>query len=162
MSQTNDALERLLALCEAITLPSPLGRGKAYETEEECSFSSKDLPAFVVMDAPDETYGRVDNTTYRATEEFIILVYVSRMHDESYRKNVDAWNLVKDAREAISDFFFQKPTLAMNDAGVVDGAQLSRGRKQTLTHMGNKYHGLSFRLSVGFTRRAEQYDRIEG
>lgn len=158
MSQTNAALERLLALCEAITLPSPLGHGKAYETEEECSFSSKDLPAFVVMESPDVTFGRVDSDTYRATEEFIILLYVSRQHDESYRANVGAWNLVKDSREVISDYFFQKPTLALNDAGVVDYAQLSRGRKQTLTHMGNKYHGLTFRLSVAFTRYVGQYD----
>jgi hypothetical protein len=161
MSQTNDALERLLALCELITLPSPLGHGKAYETEEECSFSTKDLPAFIVMEAPDVTFGRVDNALYRITEEFIILVYISKMHDESFRRNVDAWNTVKDAREAISDFFFKRPTLAMNDAGIVDYAQLSRGRKQTLEKNGNKYHGLSFRMNVAFTRYVEQYDGIE-
>lgn len=158
MSIVNDARDRIMALCERIALPGGLGAGAAYESEEECGYET--LPAYIVTDATDESYQRSDVSTYQTQQEFIILVYVSEICDESYRVNVPAWDLVKDCRETITDYFMQRPTLAMNDAGIVDYAQLSRGRKMTLFGSGstNKYHGLAFRLNTAFTRRVGQTD----
>lgn len=158
MSVVNDTRDRIMALCELIDLPGDLGTGIAYEAEEECGYGT--LPAYIVVDAPDEGYARMDVSTYQTQQEFIILVYISVICDESYRENVPAWDLVKDCRETISDYFMQRPTLAMDDAGIVDYAMLSRGRKMTLESSGSdsKYHGLTFRLATAFTRRVGQTD----
>jgi len=163
MSAIRDARDRLMALCEAITLPSPLGDSHAYETEEECSFGPDDLPAFVVIDAPDEAYSRANTAAYTTQTEFLILLYISPIADESYRKNVEAWDLVRDCMEVTNDFFAAKPTLAMNDGGVVAYAQMSRGRRTTLTTKGSdtKYHGAVFRMSIANVRRIEQDDGVE-
>lgn len=163
MSTVRSARDRLMALCELIALPSPLGASHAYETEEECSFSSDDLPAFVIHHAPDQTYSRLADASYATQFEFLILLYVSPIQDESYRKNVDAWDVVYDCMEVVNDFFAARPTLAMNDGGVVDQAQMSRGRKIPLATKGSdtKYHGASFRLVAASARRIEQYDGVD-
>lgn len=162
MSAIRVARDRLLALCEVITLPSPLGASHAFETHEECSFGPDDLPAFVVIDLPDEQYSRVSSNTFGTQAEFWIMLYVSPIKDESYRKNVDAWDLVRDCMETVNDFFAAKPTLGMNDGGVVGGAQMSRGRRTELATKGSdtKYHGATFRMSVSNVRRVERDDGV--
>jgi hypothetical protein len=154
MSYVRDARDRLLVMCEAIQLPSPLGASHAFESEEECSFAADQLPAFIVTDLPDETYQRVAVDTYQTGQEFLILLYVSEICDESYQANVDAWDLVTDCREVVADYFHASMGLEFDDAGLLDGAVLSRGRKATLMTHGStsKYHGVVFRLTTAFTR----------
>lgn len=163
MSDIRVARNRIIALCEFIQLPSPLGASHAYETDEECSFGPDDLPAFVVIDLPDEQYSRMSSDAYGTQAEFLIMLYVSPIADESYRKNVDAWDLVRDCMETVNDFFAAKPTLGMNDGGAIAGAQMSRGRRTTLTAKGSdtKYHGATFRMSVSNVRRVERDDGVE-
>lgn len=157
----NTVRDRVIALCETIVLPSPLGTSHAYKSEQECSWSDESLPVFVV-----EAGGGTDefissDTLFYMKREYIISLYVAKVLDESYQVDTDKKDLVNDCIMTVRGFFAARPTLSLAYDPLVEGALLGRdiGPKTLMTKGStNKYHGTVFRLAVAFTRRVEQTD----
>ncbi len=156
--------DRIMALCETIVLPDPLGASHAYTDERECSFQDQYLPAFVVEDAGAQAYARVSSNLYMMARDMRITLYVSPVGDEAYNRDIDEWDLVNECILTVSDFFMGRPRLSLADAGIVESAAMTRdvGGKTLMTKGSTtKYHGTVFRLTVKFSRRVSQSDGYE-
>lgn len=151
-----DIRDRLMALCEAIVLPAPLGVSHAFRTRQECSFTSADLPAFVVESVPNTSRNtRISADQYMMQRDYNILMALTPIGNEAYEKNMDTWDLVNDCILTVTDAFMQNPPLELNGAWLVEDSIVTRdsGPIPIAGKKDGKYHGAVFRLTVMFTRR---------
>lgn len=153
---------RVMALCELITLPSPMGKGKAYRTLEECSFSAKSLPAFVVKagERGSEYQYSDSHVSYLSTREITIGLYLAHMKDESYKTDIDMMDLSEIVAATVVHFFTARPTLSLDDDnGLVEQARITRnGMPHMMPTQGSnpKNRGIQFRMEVQFRNFSRQ------
>jgi hypothetical protein len=124
-----DVRNRVMELCERITLPSPYGTGKAYRDESECSWKSSDLPAYVVEDSGrGSEYQYADSyTSYHTQDTLRIILYLSHISDESYKKDLDSIDLASVCKQTILQYFAAKRGLAIdNTRDLVESAIITR------------------------------------
>jgi hypothetical protein len=156
MSVITDIRDRIMDLCELIELPT-LGASHAFRTRQECSFTSTDLPAFIVQEVINTGRNtRISANSYTMQREFNIIMALTPIKSiEAYEQDMDAKDLASDCILTVTDFFMENPELSLNDdAGFPVQSEMSRdsapipiaGRKD------GKYHGAVFRLVVAIPR----------
>lgn len=152
-----DVRDRIMALCETIVLPDPLGASHAFRTRNECSFASNVLPAFVVEEAPNAgRNARVSADSYTMQREFFIVMALAPIRSvEVYQQDMDAKDLARDCILIVTDFFMSNPELSLDDdEGIVGMSELGRdsGPIPVAGKKDGKYHGAVFRLTVNLPR----------
>jgi hypothetical protein len=124
-----DVRDRVMAHCERIMLPSPFTTGHAYRDEQECSWKVSDLPAYVVEEAGrGSEYDYADaGTSYDTRDQIRIILYLSHIKDESYKKDFDNVDLANRCKAAVIHYFAARPTLSLDyDGGLVERARIVR------------------------------------
>lgn len=134
-----DIRDRVMALCETIVLPptvpdedppAPAITGLAYRDEEECSWKTSDLPAYVVEESGRGSeyvynYGS-DPCAYLTRDQIRIILYLSHICDESYTKDFDSIDYSNRCKAAVVLFFAGKPKLQMPWPPFVESARITR------------------------------------
>lgn len=152
-----DARDRLMSLCETIALPAPLSTPNAFKTRQECSFTTDDLPAFIVEEVINTGRNtRISADSYMMQREFNLIMALTPIQNEAFEKNMDAWDLVRDCILVVTDFFMGNPELSLSDdEGIVGMSELGRDSGPIPVSgkgSNSKYHGAVFRLTVTFPR----------
>ena len=158
----NSVRDRLMTLCGQIALPAPYATVTVYKDEQECSFKSDDLPAFVVKaGARGNQYEYSDtHVSYITIREFRIGLYVAHLSDESYKRDMDMVDLCETLTQTVVDYFAALPTLSLDyDEGLVEQARIiDSTAPHTMATPGSttKNRGIQFRMSVRFLNFARQ------
>lgn len=147
--------ERIGDLCETITtLPSPFGSPTAVYSDDDASFLETQMPIALVRDGRGIAYQRSSDEAYLSTREMTVAFYLSKIGDESYGSDDDAWALAEACTEPIVDFFMGYPNLN----GLVRECRVNTdsGTRTLMTRHNNsdlmKWRGVVLRLRVTYTR----------
>lgn len=149
-----------MTLCEQVEFPRPFTTGKAYDDEKKCSWKRSDLPAMVVQKS-----GRGNEYTYSASTPrafvtkcvFQIVLYISHIHDESYKKDMEDVDFAGLCQFELIKFFACRQRLELNGQPLVDKAQILRDTDpHTDTTRGSvvKNRTVVFHMAVEYTNFA--------
>jgi len=158
-----DIRDRVMELCELIALPSPYPLGTAYRDEKECSWKTGDLPAYVVEESgrgSEYLYNDpADPCAYLTRDTIRIILYLSHIQDESYKKDFDNIDLVNRCKAVVIHFFAKRQKLQLDYEPYVDKAQIIRaGSPHTGATSGavSKNRIIVFNMAVEYMNFAEQ------
>jgi hypothetical protein len=154
-----DIRNRVMALCELITLPSPYSTGDAYVDEDECSWDTDDFPAYVVEESgrgSEYEYNiNADPCAYLTRDTIRIILYLAHICDESYAKDFDNIDYANRCKAAVIQFFAKRQTLALTSPmfpPLVEKAQILRA---TSPHTGVTHGSVTKNRIVVFNMTVE-------
>lgn len=144
--------QRIIALCELMTLPTTNPTPTAYARESQCSFADEALPAFIVLRGP----GRhvwIATDTRQTTREYLLKLVVQRVCDDPKPEcEEDALELAAQCIEPVLDWFGARPGLGLDveDEGIADDSTILQdaGDNAHFTYNSRKYSGVLFRMQV--------------
>lgn len=128
MITTVDVRDRVMELCELITLPT-YGAGTAYRDEPECAWTETDLPAYVVEESGrgnEYLYGSLSPRAYTTRTLIRIILYLSHICDESEIRDMDSVDLAERCRATVIQFFACRQRLELDGSPLVDRAVITR------------------------------------
>lgn len=150
-----------MELCELVEFPRPFNTGKAYDDEKKCSWKTSDLPAMVVKKSGrgnEYVYSETFPRSYVTKCVFMIVLFVSHIHDESYKKDMDSVDFAGECQAELIKFFACRQRLELNGSPLVDKAQILRDTDpHTDATKGSvvKNRAIVFHMSIEYTNYAQ-------
>lgn len=159
-----DVRDRIMDLCELVTLPAPYTTGTAYRDETECAWAESDFPAYVVEESGrgnEYVYSASSPKSYTTRGIFRIILYLAHICDESYTKDFDNIDYANRCRSAVIQFFACRPRLELNGSPLmsVERAEILRDTSpHTYVTRGSmtKNRTVVFNMTVEWTTYAQQ------
>jgi hypothetical protein len=145
--------ERIMALCELITLPTDNPNAGAVKHESLCSFADNELPVFVVARGPGIRHQWIDVDMLQSTREYLLKLYVQSIQDGT-KPGTDeaALALAVECILPVLVFFGARRALelAIDDGGIVENAAIVQdsGDSRRFTTNSRKFSGVLFRMQV--------------
>lgn len=155
MSQIRDIQQRIMDIAADYVTASSSEALQVYAREDDCSFASSALPAFVVRRGRALDISSLSAThLVSVTREFFGRLYLKSIAGDTTKITVPAeLDDVADEIDLILAHFAQVPRLERDgDAGIVDDARIVQdtGDVQMFAHAGKRYAGAAFRFRVTY------------